>query len=178
MAITCNLNKNLTKADFCGYSLRSVNAIYLANFEDSGVKLTVAEDGYEVTAATGTWYKVTPAKDTTSYNDDLVVGGNGAKYRTHTLSFSFNGTYDKNLAEILDSLSLGKYIAVLDLSDGTAVALGRTVGLEASAASSLSEAAADGNQGLQITLEANVAESALPVNATAMESIRTSANGD
>lgn len=160
MAI-CALNKNLTKSDFCGYSLKQIVTIYLANFADTTV--TLDTDGYTVKTVNGTWYKVEPAKDSASYEDSLVVGGNGSKYRTHTMTFSFNGAYDSTLAEVLDGLSLGKFIAILQLTDGSRVMLGRTVGLEATAASSLSEASADGNNGISITLEANVTEPALVV---------------
>lgn len=163
MAI-CSINQNLTKSDFCGYSLKQIVTIYLANYAD--VTVTLDEDGYTVKTATGTWYKVEPAKDSASYNDDLVVGGNGSKYRTHTMTFSFNGAYDAKLAEVLDGLSLGKFVAVLQLTDGSRVMLGRTVGLEATSASSLSEAAADGQNGITVTLEANVTEPALVVPST------------
>ena len=176
MAISCLLNKNLTKTDFCGYSLNQIVTIYLANYEDTTVKVTLGSDNaYEVTAVEGKWYSIAPAKDTASYEDSLVVGGNGAKYRTHSMTFSFNGTYNADLAAALDSLSLGKFIAVLKLTSGSAIMLGRTVGLEAESASSLSEAAADGNNGIQVTLSANVVEAALVVKPTALESIETSA---
>ena len=95
MAISCLINKNLTKADFCGYSLKQITDIYLANYSElDGVEVD-AESGYEITGITGetVWYHIEPAKDTSSYNDDLVVGGNGSKYRTHTMTFSFNGAY-------------------------------------------------------------------------------------
>lgn len=173
MAISCLINKNLTKADFCGYSLKQITDIYLANYSQlDGVEVD-AESGYEITGITGdtVWYHIEPAKDTSSYNDDLVVGGNGSKYRTHTMTFSFNGAYSKDLASILDSLSLGRFVAVLKLSDGSAIMLGRLTGLEASAASSLSEAAADGQNGLNITLECNTVEPAIPLSTDALEAL-------
>lgn len=173
MALDCLLNKGLSRADVCGYSLKQIVDIYLANYSE--VKSTIApdEDGYTVASITGTakWYKFEPAKDTSSYNDDLVVGGNGSKYRTHTMTFSFNGAYSATVAEVLDDLSLGKFVAVLKLSDGSAIMLGRLTGLEASAASSLSEAAADGQNGITVTLECNTTEPALPVDKTALDSI-------
>lgn len=174
MAIKCKLDKNLTKAEFCGYSLKQINEIYLANYAEV-TEVKVNTDGYLVTGYTlaedAKWYHIEPAKDASSYNDDLVVGGNGSKYRTHTMTFSFNGSYDANLAEIVDELSLGKFIAVLKLSDGSAVMLGRLTGLEASAVSSLSEAAADGQNGITVTLECNTTESALPLDADTLAQI-------
>lgn len=172
MAISCLLNKNLTKTDFCGYSLKQVTDIYLANYSElNGVQ--VGTDGYEISGITGetVWYHIEPARDSSSYNDDLVVGGNNSKYRTHSITFSFNGTYTKELASMLDTLSLGRFVAVLRLSDGTAIMLGRLTGLEASAASSLSEAAADGQNGINITLDCNTVESALPLSAAALATV-------
>lgn len=170
MALSCTLNKNLTKVDFCGYSLRSVSMIYLANYSEATA--TLDTDGYTVKSVTGKWYSIEPAKESASYEDSLVVGGNGSKYRTHTITFSFNGAYNAEMAEVVDALSLGKFIAVLSLSDGTNIMLGRTSGLEASTASSLSEAASDGAQGLNVTLEANVAEAALVVSEEAMTTVK------
>ena len=169
----CLLNKGLTREDVCGYSLKQIVDIYLANYSEVESTITQGEDGYTVASITGTakWYKFEPAKDTSSYNDDLVVGGNGSKYRTHTMTFSFNGAYSATVAEVLDDLSLGKFVAVLKLSDGSAIMLGRLTGLEASAASSLSEAAADGQNGITVTLECNTTEPALPVDKTALDSI-------
>lgn len=177
MAISCSIDKNLTKADFCCYSLKQIVNIYLANFGDidgTDIKIT-AEDGYTVTAITATtkkFAKIEPTKDTASYNDDLVIGGNGSKYRTHTITFSFNGAYNADLAAIVDELSLGKFVAVLELSDGSAIMLGRQVGLEATAVSSLSEAAADGQNGITVTLSANVTEAALVVEEAALASVK------
>ena len=171
----CLLTKGLTrKGGICNYSLKQINEIYLANYSDVETKISPDEaDGYTVKTITGTakWYKFEPAKDTSSYNDDLVIGGNGSKYRTHTMTFSFNGSYDASVAEILDNLSLGKFVAVLKLSDDSAIMLGRMTGLEASAASSLSEAAADGQNGITITLECNTTEPVLPMSSAAYNAV-------
>lgn len=181
MAITCSLGKNLKRTDFCGYSLKQIVNIYLCNYGDvNGTDIKIeAADGYEVTAITATTKKfsiIEPAKDTASYSDDLTIGGNGSKYRKHTLTFSFNGAYSADLAAIVDTLSLGKFIAVLELSDGSAIMLGRLVGLEATAVSSLSEAAADGQNGINVTMEANTTEAALVVSSDALTSIKGALN--
>lgn len=182
---TCLLSRNLTKEDFCGYALKQITDIYLANYTEVGTELTTAagaaigESGYIVSGITGTtkWYHVEPSKDSSSYNDDLVVGGNGSKYRTHTMTFSFNSAYSEDVAMVLDKLSLGRFVAVLKLSDGNAVMLGRLTGLEASSASSLSEAAADGQNGITITLECNTVEPALPLSPEALNKVMTSNAG-
>lgn len=181
MALDCLLNKGLTKETSCGYSLKQINEIYLANYAEVSTEIDDARgEGYTVESITGTskWYKFEPAKDTSSYNDDLVVGGNGSKYRTHTMTFSFNGVYNEAVAETLDDLSLGKFVAVLKLSDGSGIMLGRLTGLEASAASSLSEAAADGQNGITVTLECNTTEPALPLSAAALKTVVESEKGE
>jgi hypothetical protein len=94
------------------------------------------------------------------------------------MTFSFNGSYDASVATVLDNLSLGKFVAVLKLSDGSAIMLGRMTGLEASAASSLSEAAADGQNGITVTLECNTVEPALPVAKDALDSIVAASTED
>ena len=171
----CLLNQNLTRTEFCGYSLKQISDIYLANYQNVSTDLstdsttgTSLVSGYTVTGTTlendDKWYHIEPAKDSSSYNDDLVVGGNGSKYRTHTMTFSFNSEYNENVAQALDMLSLGRFVAILKLSDGNGIMLGRLTGLEASAASSLSEAAADGQNGITITLECNTTEPALVVS--------------
>lgn len=178
----CLLNQNLTKTEFCGYSLKQITDIYLANYSEVGAELTTAEgeaiseSGYVVDAITGNtaWYRIEPAKDSSSYNDDLVIGGNGSKYRTHTMTFSFNSAYSEDVAKALDMLSLGRFVAVLKLSDGNGVMLGRLTGLQASAASSLSEAAADGANGINITLECNTVEPALPLSKAALDKVMKS----
>lgn len=186
MAKSCLLNRNLTKSDFCGYSLKQITDIFLANYENVGTELTTAggsaigTSGYIVQTISGdtTWYRIEPAKDTASYNDDLVIGGNGSKYRTHAVSFAFNSAYDERVADVLDKLSLGRFVAVLKLSDGNGVMLGRLTGLQASAASSLSEAAADGANGINITLDCNTVEPALPLSQEALAKIMGSVGED
>ena len=181
---SCLLNRNLTKSSFCGYSLKQISDIFLANYEHVGTELTTqgggAVSGYTVSNITGdtTFYRIEPAKDTASYNDDLVIGGNGSKYRNHVLNFSFNSAYDERVASVLDALSLGRFVAVLKLSDGSAVMMGRLTGLEATAASSLSEAAADGANGLQITLGCNTTEPVLPVSPEVLQKIMNSIGED
>ena len=180
---SCLLSKSLTKQNFCGYALKQITDIYLANYTQVGTELTTAagssigDSGYIVSGITGDtqWYHIEPAKDSSSYNDDLVIGGNGSKYRTHTMTFSFNSAYSEEVAQALDKLSLGRFVAVLKLSDGNGIMLGRLTGLEASSASSLSEAAADGQNGITITLECNTVEPALPLSSAALNTVMTKA---
>lgn len=166
MALSCSLNKNLLRKDTCSYSLPQVTDIYVANFSDvvsapvdydctSGVSISA------LTLATGTSvYHIEPAKNSTSYTDELVVEDNGNKYRTHTITFSLNGKYDKNMICPVDALALGRFFVVVKTADNEYLALGRSVGLEASA-----QSVAGGNDSncVSITLSANVTEAATPL---------------
>lgn len=170
MAI-CKLNRNLLKSDVCGYALPEIVMIYLANFGDYVANTGNDSGGCEsVTAITtadteANWYKIEPAKNSASFEDALVVADNGTKYRTHTLVFTVNGTYDACLHMDLDALSLGKYMAVIKTAEGSYLMLGRLTGLEAETA--VLAGGSDTN-GMTVTLTANVTESAVPLSDAAI----------
>lgn len=175
MAI-CKLNQDVLKSTNCGYSLGSIKYIYLANYEDvSGSSIDTAS-GQSVTAITmasgAQFYKIEPARNSASWTDELVVNDDGSKYRTHTINFNVVGTYNANMADVVDALSLGKYVAVLEKNDGNMVMLGRTAGVEASVTT---VGGSDDNSvvnGIQVTLTANAAEVALPVVGTAVDVVK------
>ena len=174
MAISCKLTKNLLKGDNCNYSLPEVKDIYLANYVD----VTAANVDYNcesgvtisaITMATGTsFYHIEPAKNSVTFTDELVVNDNGSKYRTHTLTFTINGKYDKDMVCPIDALALGRFFVVVKTADGVYLALGRSTGLEASAQS---VAGGGDNNGITVTLSANVAESAVPLGETAINTV-------
>ena len=172
MAI-CVLNKDILRTDSCGYSLPEIVDIYLANYADvSASTISTDEDGCEeitgITMVTGkTFFHIEPRKNSTSFSDELVVQDNGTKYRTHTLTFGISGTYDECLHGVLDALSLGRYFAVVKTAEGNYLALGRLTGLEAETAT-LAGGGSDTNNGIEVTLSANVTESALPLSAAAV----------
>ena len=177
MAITCLLNKDLLKSTTCGYSLPEITRVYLANYEQVSATTISAGTGAdagceEVTAITmasgGTWYKIDPAKNSASFTDDLTVGDSGNKYRTQSLTFTVNGAYDACLHGVLDSLSLGKYVAVIKTAEGTHLMLGRITGLEAESASF---GGGGDTNGLVVTLRANTTESALPLSDAAVATV-------
>lgn len=161
----CALDKDLLRSTSCGYSLPQIVTLYLANFAD--VKATaLSTDGSEISGITmvseAKFHVVEPAKNSASFTDDLVTNDNGARYRTHTITFSVTGAYDKEKHNALDALSLGKYFVVAKTAEGSYIAFGRLTGLEASAASNAG-GSADANNGMTITLSADVTESALPL---------------
>ena len=176
MAI-CTLSKDLLRSNSCSYSLPEITDIYLANFSD----VTAApvqydcESGVSVTGITlasgATFYHIEPAKNSVNFSDELVAEDNGNKYRTHTLTFSINGKYDKDMVCSLDALSLGRFFVVVHTADDEYLALGRSVGLEASAAS----VAGGGDQnGISVTLTGNVTEASVPLNAAAIAVVKGS----
>ena len=173
MAI-CALNKNLLKTNTCGYVLNEVKDLYLANYND----VTAAPVDYNcesgvtvsaITLASGAKFShIEVARNSVTYTDELVVEDSGAKYRTHTITFGVNGSYDKDMVCPVDALSLGRFFVVVKTASGEYLVLGRTAGLEAS---EQSVAGGTDNNGITVTLSANVAESAVPLSASAIETV-------
>ena len=179
----CSINKSLLRKNICGYQLNDVTAIYLANFSDISATSVgdcdgtgATTDGQIVTAITlasgAKWAKIEPARNTGAYSDTLNVTDNGAKYRTHQVSFNFNGAYDCNMPDIVDALSLGKYVAIVSLADGSDIMLGRLGGIEAETVNNGGEAGADNAAGIEVVLNGNQAESALPVADDVMATVK------
>lgn len=183
MAI-CNLNHSLLRSNICGYQLNSIVAIYLANFSEVSATSVgdcdgtgATTDGQMVTAITlasgAKFAKIEPARNTGAYSDVLNVTDNGGKYRVHQVSFNFNAPVDCNTADYVDALSLGKYIAIVTLADGSNVMLGRLAGLEATSANLGGEAGSDAANGLEVVLEGNQAESSLYVSEDVMDTVKS-----
>ena len=170
MALTCKLDHDMLRTSNCGYSLPEVTDIYLANYEDV-TSSEVADN--EITAITMTpstkFYHIEPAKNSTTFEDTLVVEDNGNKYRTHSLTFNISGKYDACLHRDLDDLALGRYVAVVATADGSYLMLGRLGGLEAETATM--SGGGDSN-GLQIVLSGNVTESAVPLSDGAIATVK------
>lgn len=175
MAI-CALNQDVLKSTNCGYSLGAINRIYLANYDDVSATTVDTTSGQSVTGITMAsgkqFYKIDPAKNSANWTDELVVEDSGGKYRTHKIVFNIVGTYTPEMVDVVDALSLGRYIAVLEKADGSAVMLGRTAGVEAEV---VTVGGSDDNSvvnGIQVTLNKNVAETALPLSADALAVVK------
>lgn len=170
----CLLNSGLTKDTQCGYSLPKIVELYLANFAE--VTATTVADN-EVTAITmassAKWYKVEPAINSAAWSDNLAVGASGNKYRIHTVGFSYSSAYDSGMVDTVDALSLGKYVAVARMADGSYLMFGRNVGLEADADGVNNSGSGDASAeaGLVVSLTANTLEAALPLAAAAIETV-------
>lgn len=169
---SCTLNKDLLRSTTCDYSLPEVKDVYLANFADIVTAVTNydCESGVTVTEISGgTFYHIEPAKNSVTYTDELVVEDNGNKYRTHTLTFTLNGKYDKDMVCPVDALALGRFFVVVATADGEYLALGRTVGMEAS---EQSVAGGGDTNGITVTLTANITEAAVPLAAAAIKKVK------
>lgn len=168
MAI-CKLNRNLTRTTSCGYSLPEIVDLYLINYEDldpaSGTAISSSAGCEEISAVTlvsgASVYHVSPAKSSASFEDTLVVGDGGNKYRNASITFNVVGTYDKCMHGSLDALSLGRYFVIVKTADGNYLGMGRLSPLEAETATL---AGGSDTNGLQIVLSGNIAESPLPLS--------------
>ena len=175
MAI-CKLNKNLTRTTSCGYSLPEIVDLYLINYEDldptSGTEISNSAGCESITAITlvtgASVYHVEPAKNSASFEDTLVVGDGGNKYRNASITFNVSGTYDECMHGALDALSLGRYFVVVKTADGNYLGMGRISPLEAETATL---AGGSDTNGLQIVLSGNIAESPLPLSNEAVATI-------
>lgn len=128
----CKLKSAITKGN-CQYTAAGIRALYLYNY-DSSNSYTQATETDAITeiklANDAKAYKVEFIESTASFTDDLAQGGNGGKYRTHTLNFSLD-KYDYDLLNEEEALSLGKFTAVVVDKSGRCIVLGRLNGLSA-----------------------------------------------
>lgn len=175
MALSCTLNKNLLRSNNCGYSLPSIVDIYLVNYEDltastvGNINSGTCEGIATIGIASGkSAYHIEPAKNSASFEDTLVVEDNGNRYRNASITFNVAGTYTSCMHEALDSLSLGRYFVVVKTADGNYLGFGRISPLEAETATL---AGGSDTNGLQIVLSGNIAESAMPLDDTAVTTL-------
>lgn len=177
----CQLSSNLLRNTQCGYALGEIARLYLANFDDvDSVSLSTDRAAVShITMVSGTtWYQIDPAKNSATWSDELTVTDNGGKYRVHSINFNVIGEYNSLMADALDALSLGKYMAIVKRSDNTYVLLGRVSGLESSTAIGGGSSDDSVVNGIQVTLTANAAETALPLLDSAIQDLMAYINGD
>lgn len=183
----CLLNQDILLSTACGYSLKQITDLYLANYSDvtattigkpTGETEATGEaeaTGVEVLTITmkvdAKFYHIEPAKDSATYDDALQVGDGGSKYRTSTVTFNISGAYTPDMVDVIDALSLGRYIIVAKLSDGTYVMFGRLTPMEANATSLQSAAEATGFNGITVTFTNNNTEAPLPLSAEAIKTV-------
>ena len=162
----CKLTGNITKEN-CVYSVAGVVALYLINYirgikytEESGEITAIAlDEGVEETLEA---FKVDFEKDTASFSDELAAGGNGGKYRTHTVNFSIGHLEHAKMTDG-DALSLGKFIAVVVDKNGHAYMLGRGNGLDATSFNYASGAADADAKGWAVVMAGSEKETMRPL---------------
>lgn len=173
----CKLSNDILRSTFCGYSLKQIVELYIANAEDVTATTVGApeegEGGVEVKtitlAAQAKFYKIEPAKDTATFTDSLQVGDGGSKYRQSSITWNISGEYTAEMVDVLDALSLGRFIIVARLSDGSYVMFGRLTPMEAETASLESAAEATGFNGITVTFTNSTVESPVPLSAEAIK---------
>lgn len=174
----CKLSKDILKSTTCGYSLKQIVDLYLANYEDvTATTIGAPSEGTGVEVKTITlansakFYHIEPSKDTATFTDSLQVGDGGSKYRQTEITWNIAGTYGPDMVDVLDALSLGKYVIVARLSDGSYVMFGRLTPLEATVASLTSAAEATGFNGITVTFNNSTVESPLTLAAEAIQTV-------
>ena len=176
----CKLAQDLLRSSFCGYSLKQIVELYLANAEDVtattvGAPTEGGGTGVEVKtitmAASAKFYKVEPAKDSATFTDSLQVGDGGSKYRQSSITWNISGEYTPEMVDVIDSLSLGRFVIVAKLSDGNYVMFGRLTPMEAETASLESAAEATGFNGITVTFTNSTVESPVPLSEDAIKTV-------
>ena len=174
----CKLAQDILKSTFCGYSLKQIVELYLANAEDvtaTTVGAPTSAKGVEVKTITmadsAKWYKIQPAKDSATFTDSLQVGDGGSKYRQSSITWNISGEYTAEMVDVLDALSLGRFVIVAKLSDGSYVMFGRLTPMEAETASLESAAEATGFNGITVTFTNSTVESPVPLSEDAVKTV-------
>ena len=174
----CKLAQDILKSTFCGYSLKQIVELYLANAEDvtaTTVGAPTEGKGVEVKTITmansAKWYKIQPAKDSATFEDTLQVGDGGSKYRQSSITWNISGEYTADMVDVLDALSLGRFVIVAKLSDGSYVMFGRLTPMEAETASLQSAAEATGFNGITVTFTNSTVESPVPLSDDAVKTV-------
>lgn len=174
----CKLSNDILRSTFCGYSLKQIVELYIANAEDVTATTVGAPEeggGVEVKtitlAAQAKFYKIEPAKDTATFTDSLQVGDGGSKYRQSSITWNISGEYTAEMVDVLDALSLGRFIIVARLSDGSYVMFGRLTPMEAETASLESAAEATGFNGITVTFTNSTVESPVPLSEAAIKTV-------
>lgn len=124
----CKLTQNITR-EKCAYDVAGVVALYLMN-HDRSTKYEIESGRIKDITTDAKVYKVDFAKDTASFTDELAEGGNGGKYRTHTVNFTISDLSYKKINPG-DALSLGKFTVVAVDKNQNCFVLGRNNGLSA-----------------------------------------------
>lgn len=183
MAVKCKIDNNMVKGDACAYLLPEVVELYVANFEDVVSTSFGTESGEQNSIDTITmkdaskFYRIQINKNSGSFTDNLAVGATNNKYRIHTVTFSIDRAIADTLPGEIDAFSLGKFVVVVYTASGDYLMLGRLAGMEASESDNVSFAGGSEQAGLTVTWTANVTESAVPLTAKAVSTVKGTTAG-
>lgn len=175
--MACELTKNITR-EHCAYEVAGVKELYLINYSSETGALEATDGVITDVPNTIKAYKVDFMKDTASFTDELAEGGNGAKYRTHTLNFVIGAEGYEAINSEVDALSLGKFVAVVVSRNNKAYILGRNNGLNATSFNYESGAADADAQGWTVVMAGTEIESAPVLDKAAIDAVRASAEKD
>ena len=173
----CKLTQNISKK-FCEYDLAGIAEVYLINHERGLGTIDSATGEFKTIDESAIAYKVDFLDNTASFTDELAEGGNGGKYRTHTLNFSIGADGYKTLNAEKDALSLGKFIAVVVDRNDNRFMLGRSNGLSATSFNYESGAADADAKGWTVVMAGTEKESAPTVSDAVFASIKKAENTD
>lgn len=148
---SCKLNAHINRSS-CTYSASGVKALYLGNWDLTNTKTLDASDVVSaITLTTGEKiYEFEFVENTASVTDELVVNSSN-KYRTHTVNATLESSSEAALFQS-DTLSLGKFFAIVVDKTDTAYLVGFDSGMVASAMNYNSGAAASDDSGWTLTL--------------------------
>ncbi len=139
----CKLSQSI-KNDTCEYNAAGIRSVKLANYyppvegdaaQNGAIAYKFDSDGYlsEVFLPTGeVFYDIDASDGTVSFTDALLEGGNGGRYRQHTLNMTI-GKLGVDKSGVGDALSLGRFVAFVTDKTNRTVCLGRISGLRAPA---------------------------------------------
>lgn len=149
----CKINSGMLK-NTCNYLIGGVSAIYLANKSDiisfiDGNSDNIY-DGVNFGTSGSKFYKFETTKNTSSYTQILTVSGQN-KYWLQNVDIQV-ARDDQDAFDLVDALSLGTFVAIVETRTGKKTVLGEINGLEASVGNVNSGVAEGDSAGLQITL--------------------------
>lgn len=146
----------------CQYSAAGLSELYLAPWS-SDIQIVMDET---VTTSVKTitlpeedkWYTIELANGTASYTDTLQVNG-ASRSKVQTINFAI-GVVTPELAPVIDSLALGKFVAIARTAAGVYRLFGLQKGLQATTLEDASGTADTDQSQISITLSGTATESA------------------
>ncbi|MDR2950714.1 MAG: hypothetical protein LBV71_16120 [Prevotella sp.] len=155
----CLITNGIVKS--CDYSVSGIQRVYITNFNKDTTYTNDTDSDAIATITLGDptdkYFYFEPLDNTAFFQDDLTVGSNGTKYRTHTVTLLLDGNvYDYN--KVATALDLGKFTVVTvdasvdSVGSGAVRMFGRMNGLSATANNLASGTAVGDSKAWTLTL--------------------------